>query len=78
VTGGVQKLKEGKMTLKEVKKAANDGDLYLDVRVKNRSWEFKQAKVFYKNSTYAEIEGIKVKWELVHKHVNSHFVLKLN
>ena len=65
------------MTLKEVKEAADDGNLYLDVRVKNRSWEFKQAKVYYKNSTYAEIEGVKVKWDLVHKHTNSDFILKL-
>jgi|WetSurMetagenome_2_1015567.scaffolds.fasta_scaffold27430_7 hypothetical protein len=62
------------MTLKATKLAAVHNLLHMDVRHKNN---FKQAKVNYKNSTYAEIEGVKVKWEIVHKHVNSRFVLKL-
>jgi hypothetical protein len=62
------------MTLKEVKEAADNMELYMDVRTRHN---FMQAKVYYKNSTYAEIEGQKVKWETVHKHVNSRFVLSL-
>jgi len=62
------------MTLKETKLAATHNLLHLDIRNKH---DFKQAKVYYKNSTYAEIEGIKVKWDVVHKYANSRFVLKL-
>lgn len=62
------------MTLKEVKEMSDDGYLYMDVRIKNN---FKQAKVCHKNNTYAEIEGYKIRWEVIHKNVNKRFVLSL-
>ena len=60
------------MTLKEVKENPN---IELDVKIGND--HFFGVKVFPKNNTYATIKGHKVKWELIHKAVNSWFTLTI-